>query len=82
MLAWLGNSFHYVLNLLAFCHSFNNKSPLVDKIIKAPPIILNYESMHNVWGVLEWLGNTLIFLLAGLIFGTRALEYVQVNANI
>ena len=40
----------------------------------APPIILNHESMHNFWGVLEWLGNTLIFLLAGLIFSTHSLS--------
>ena len=32
----------------------------------APPIILNHESMHNVWSVIEWLGNSLIFLLAGI----------------
>jgi NhaP-type Na+/H+ or K+/H+ antiporter len=42
-----------------------------------PPIILNHESMHNVWAVVEWFGNTMIFLLAGLIFGTRTLESVD-----
>jgi NhaP-type Na+/H+ or K+/H+ antiporter len=42
----------------------------------APPIILNHESMHNVWAFVEWVGNTMIFLLAGLIFGSRTLESV------
>lgn len=39
-----------------------------------PPIILSHESMHNVWGLLEWAFNTLIFLLAGLIIGHRRFE--------
>ena len=42
-----------------------------------PPIILNHESMHNVWGMAEWALNTLIFLLAGLIIGHRVLEKVN-----
>eukprot|EP01034_Spumella_vulgaris_P022553 gene22554-28687_t len=40
----------------------------------APPIILSHETMHNVWGMMEWFLNTLIFLLAGLITGHRVLE--------
>lgn len=43
----------------------------------APPIILNHESMHNVWGMIEWSMNTLIFLLAGLIIGHRVLGKVH-----
>ena len=43
----------------------------------APPVILNHESMHNVWAFVEWIGNTMIFLLAGLIFGSRTLESVD-----
>jgi NhaP-type Na+/H+ or K+/H+ antiporter len=42
----------------------------------APPIILSRETMHNVWGMIEWIGNTLIFLLAGLIIGHRTLNHV------
>lgn len=42
----------------------------------APPIILNHESMHNVWSMIEWSLNTLIFLLAGLIIGNRVLSKV------
>jgi NhaP-type Na+/H+ or K+/H+ antiporter len=42
----------------------------------APPLILNHESMHNIWSIIEWMGNTLIFLLAGLIIGTRTFEHI------
>ena len=58
-----------------------------------PPIILSHESMHNVWSIIEWIGllfllillvfellligNTLIFLLAGLIIGHRTLGHVN-----
>jgi NhaP-type Na+/H+ or K+/H+ antiporter len=42
-----------------------------------PPIILNHESMHNIWGMLEWGLNTMIFLIAGLIIGHRVLESVS-----
>lgn len=43
----------------------------------APPIILNHESMHNVWGMIEWSLNTLIFLIAGLVIGHRVLGKVN-----
>jgi hypothetical protein len=42
-----------------------------------PPIILNHESMHNVWGMAEWALNTMIFLLSGLIIGHRVLQKVN-----
>ena len=42
----------------------------------APPIILSHETMHNVWGMMEWVLNTLIFLMAGLIIGNRVLQDV------
>ena len=42
----------------------------------APPIILSHETMHNVWGMIEWVLNTLIFLLAGLIIGNRVIDKV------
>jgi NhaP-type Na+/H+ or K+/H+ antiporter len=41
-----------------------------------PPIILNHETMHHVWGMIEWALNTMIFLLAGLIIGDRVFEEV------
>ncbi len=43
----------------------------------APPILLNHESMHNVWGMMEWCLNTVIFFLAGLIIGHRILGKVR-----
>ncbi len=42
----------------------------------APPIILNRETMHHIWGFVEWTFNTIIFLLAGLIIGHRVLGEV------
>ena len=42
----------------------------------APPIILSHETMHHVWGMIEWVLNTLIFLLAGLIIGNRVINKV------
>jgi NhaP-type Na+/H+ or K+/H+ antiporter len=42
-----------------------------------PPIILNHETMHNVWGMAEWALNTMIFLLAGLIIGHKVLSKVN-----
>ena len=43
----------------------------------APPIILNHESMHNVWSVIEWLGNSLIFLLAGIYIHIYIYIYIH-----
>lgn len=43
----------------------------------APPLILKHETMHNVWSFIEWLGNTLIFLIAGLIMGNRTLHNID-----
>lgn len=34
-----------------------------------PSLILEHNTMHSVWNTFEWIGNTLIFLLAGLVFG-------------
>jgi NhaP-type Na+/H+ or K+/H+ antiporter len=36
---------------------------------RAPALILNPEHMEVVWSTLEWIGNTMIFLVAGLIVG-------------
>ena len=43
----------------------------------APPVILSHETMHHVWGMIEWTLNTLIFLLAGLIIGNRVIDKVD-----
>jgi NhaP-type Na+/H+ or K+/H+ antiporter len=39
-----------------------------------PTIILEHETMHHVWVCLEWTGNTLVFLLAGLIVGNGTIQ--------
>ena len=44
----------------------------------APTVILNQESMEIIWNVLEWVGNTLIFLLSGLVVGSKA--FVRMTA--
>jgi len=33
------------------------------------PLILSHETMETIWRLLEWTGNTIIFLLSGLIVG-------------
>jgi NhaP-type Na+/H+ or K+/H+ antiporter len=38
-----------------------------------PTIILEHGTMHHVWGTMEWLANTLVFLLAGFIVGSGTL---------
>lgn len=43
----------------------------------APRIILQHESMHNVWSIVEWGLNTMIFLLGGLMIGHRVLAEVN-----
>ncbi|CAM9121030.1 unnamed protein product, partial [Ectocarpus fasciculatus] len=44
---------------------------------KAPPLILDPDTMHHVWGMIEWVANTIIFMLAGLIIGQESLNKVQ-----
>ena len=41
----------------------------------APPLIFEPESMHSVWSTIEWIGNTLIFMLAGLIIGKHCISF-------
>lgn len=43
----------------------------------APPLILEHDSLHHVWGILEWAGNTLLFLLAGVIIGKETLDVIS-----
>jgi NhaP-type Na+/H+ and K+/H+ antiporter len=45
--------------------------------IFAQPLILNHENTHGIWSIIEWIGNTLIFILAGLIIGSRGLSHVK-----
>lgn len=44
---------------------------------KAPPLILEPETMHHVWGMIEWVANTIIFMLAGVIIGQESLNKVK-----
>ena len=37
------------------------------------PLVLNPGALQLVWGCLEWSANTLIFLVSGLIVGSRSL---------
>lgn len=36
----------------------------------SPTTIINQEHMHHIWHFAEWVCNTLIFLLAGVLIGT------------
>lgn len=42
----------------------------------AGPLILRPETMHSIWAAFEWIGNTLIFILAGLIISSRTFSYM------
>lgn len=42
-----------------------------------PSLFRQHETLHSVWVAIEWIGNTLIFLLAGLVIGDRSLRYVS-----
>eukprot|EP01034_Spumella_vulgaris_P022714 gene22714-28867_t len=44
------------------------------------PKILMHEKMHEVWSVIEWICNTLIFLLGGLIGGSHSAGTVTVRS--
>jgi NhaP-type Na+/H+ or K+/H+ antiporter len=33
------------------------------------PLVCSHETMHHVWHMVEYIGNTLIFMLAGVIIG-------------
>lgn len=41
------------------------------------PLILDQSTMSSVWGAIEWIGNTLLFLIAGLIIGKHAVLYAS-----
>jgi len=42
----------------------------------SPALIFEPESMESVWSTIEWIGNTLIFTLAGLIIGKRCIYFL------
>merc|ERR1740123_712558 len=41
------------------------------------PRFANRETMHTVWEMIEFVGNTLIFFLAGIIFGHCVLSRMR-----
>jgi len=41
------------------------------------PLIIKEESLHNIWQFLEWSANTIIFIYAGLIFGSNVIEDIN-----
>jgi hypothetical protein len=43
----------------------------------SPALFAQYQTLHSVWGALEWAGNTLVFLLAGLLVTTRSLVRIE-----
>jgi len=45
----------------------------------APTLILNKDAMEVMWNVLEWSGNTIIFLVSGLIVGSKAFVHMTSN---
>ncbi|CAE7488587.1 NHX7, partial [Symbiodinium microadriaticum] len=45
----------------------------------SPALILQREAMHIVWGMVEWMANTLVFLLAGLIIGTETMHHIDLK---
>lgn len=47
--------------------------------IFAPTRILSHETMHNVWNSIEWIGNTVLFMLAGLLYGDKSFRYTQAS---
>jgi hypothetical protein len=42
-----------------------------------PAMFAQHQTLHSVWGTLEWIGNTIVFLLAGLLITTRALVNIK-----
>eukprot|EP01039_Chlorochromonas_danica_P001449 gene1449-1574_t len=43
----------------------------------ASPLILRPEAVHSVWSAFEWIGNTLIFTLAGVLIGSRVMDDIR-----
>jgi NhaP-type Na+/H+ or K+/H+ antiporter len=39
------------------------------------PYLVDHETMHLIWELLEWFGNTMIFFLAGVVYGGKAVHY-------
>eukprot|EP01039_Chlorochromonas_danica_P001852 gene1852-2026_t len=40
------------------------------------PLVLKPDTMKSIWSEIEWIGNTVIFFLAGIIITLRSAEYI------
>jgi monovalent cation:H+ antiporter, CPA1 family len=43
----------------------------------AQGVILNHHTFHSIWALLEWAGQTLIFLIAGLILKDKTQKMIR-----
>lgn len=43
----------------------------------AKPLYLQPEAINAIWSAAEWIANTMIFLLSGLLIGARTIIYVN-----
>lgn len=44
-----------------------------------PPLILQPATMEAIFHALEWMGNTLIFTIAGLLVGHQSIRYITIS---
>lgn len=42
----------------------------------AIPLILKPETLHSIWAAIEWVGNTVIFFIAGIIICLRSFTFI------
>lgn len=42
----------------------------------ASPLVLRPETLHSIWAAIEWVGNTVIFFLAGIIICLRSFTFI------
>lgn len=43
--------------------------------------LVDLETIHLIWELFEWFGNTMIFFLAGVIYGGKAIHYSITGAD-
>lgn len=45
------------------------------------PYLVDHETVHLIWELLEWFGNTMIFFLAGVVYGGKAIHYTFTGSD-
>lgn len=45
----------------------------------SPPLILQKHNMHLIWSMFEWIGNSFIFILAGVVVGDKFWNYASMK---